>query len=371
MLKVLRKLDIGGEKYPALTGIRAVGASVVFFDHYSPWPDRHITINVMAFFFLLSGFLIVRIYYEKLQFSPEWLSKYFINRFARIYPVYFLLLSVAVILGPAVSGSTLLKNYTLTHGLFHGTPMIIQPSWTLTVEECFYLLAPLFMLLARRRRLAAAFLSACLMFAAALWVSRRGGTFLAPTGFMLDSTFFGHFVEFFGGVWLALTVIGLEKSGTLQSSGRRQTALGVLGVCALIAVMMWIYRRPHLNSMAIILVNNFLIPAPIALLYLGLIRENTLLARALSGRTAGLLGRSSYSFYLLHAPVIAAVTALLPPSGPRLLVSVGLFALIWTLAIALFLGFEEPVNMFIRQKFHSKEAWVGLQATLFRVKNQQ
>jgi peptidoglycan/LPS O-acetylase OafA/YrhL len=369
MLNVLKKLDIGSEKYPALTGIRAVGASVVFFDHYSPWPDRHITINVMAFFFLLSGFLIVRIYYEKLQLSPAWLSKYFLNRFARIYPVYFLLLSVAVLCGPAVTGSALVKNYTLTHGLFHGTPWIIQPSWSLTVEECFYFFAPLFMLVARRRRFTAAFLMACLMFAAALWVSRRGGTFLAPTGFMLNSTFFGHFVEFFGGVWLALTAMGLEKSGTLRSSGQWQTWLGVVGVCALIAVMMLIYARPPLNSMAIILVNNFLIPAPIALLYLGLIRENTLLARALSGKAAGLLGRSSYSFYLLHALVIAAVTALLPPNSPRLLVAMGLFFLIWILAIVLFIGFEEPVNIFLRRKFRSKEGWVGLQATLFRVRN--
>jgi peptidoglycan/LPS O-acetylase OafA/YrhL len=369
MLNVLKKLDIGSEKYPALTGIRAVGASVVFFDHCSPWPDRHITVNVMAFFFLLSGFLIVRIYYEKLQLSPEWLTKYFINRFARIYPVYFLLLSVAVICGPTVSGSALLKNYTLTHGLFHGAPLIIQPSWSLTVEECFYFLAPLFMWVTRRHRFAAAFLIACLMFVAALWVSRLGGTFLAPTGFMLNSTFFGHFVEFFGGVWLALTVIRLEKSGTLQSSSRWQTSLGVIGVCAIIAVMMLIYTRPHLSLAAITLINNFLIPAPIALLYLGLIRENTLPARALSGAAAGLLGRSSYSFYLLHTLVIKAGAALLPPNSPRALVAVGLFVLTWILAIALFVGFEEPVNIFIRRKLRSKEGWVGLQATLFRVRN--
>jgi peptidoglycan/LPS O-acetylase OafA/YrhL len=369
MLNILKKLDIGSEKYPALTGIRAVGASVVFFDHCSPWPDRHITINVMAFFFLLSGFLIVRIYYEKLQLSPEWLAKYFINRFARIYPVYFLLLSVAVIWGPAVSGGVLLKNYTLTHALFHGTPLIIQPSWTLTVEECFYFLAPLFMVVARRRRFAAAFLVACLMFVAALWISRLGGTFLAPTGFMLNSTFFGHFVEFFGGVWLALTIIRLEENGAPRGPGRWQTLLGVIGVCALCGVMMLIYSRPHLNTSAITLINNFLIPAPIALLYLGLIREDTPLARVLSSGTAGLLGRSSYAFYLLHALVIEAAAALLPPNSPRLLIAVGLFFLTWILAIALFVGFEEPVNIFIRRKFRSKEGWVGLQATLFQVRN--
>jgi hypothetical protein len=32
-MSALSKLGLGTEKYPALTGVRAVGASVVFFDH--------------------------------------------------------------------------------------------------------------------------------------------------------------------------------------------------------------------------------------------------------------------------------------------------------------------------------------------------
>src|ERR1041385_3182813 len=92
-------IKIGNEKYPSLTGIRALGASVVFFDHFPFTQGDHIGANVMAFFYVLSGFLIVRIYYEHAELRSKWLSKYFINRFARIYPVYFLLLTVAVILG--------------------------------------------------------------------------------------------------------------------------------------------------------------------------------------------------------------------------------------------------------------------------------
>jgi peptidoglycan/LPS O-acetylase OafA/YrhL len=52
----------------------------------------------MAFFYSLSGFLIVRIYYQRVELKAAWLSKYFVNRFARIYPVYFLLLSIAIFL---------------------------------------------------------------------------------------------------------------------------------------------------------------------------------------------------------------------------------------------------------------------------------
>ncbi len=59
------KLHIGGEKYPALTGVRAIGAMVVFFDHFPFVPESHVVINVLAFFFVLSGFLIVHLYYTE------------------------------------------------------------------------------------------------------------------------------------------------------------------------------------------------------------------------------------------------------------------------------------------------------------------
>src|ERR1700688_3715389 len=83
-MSVLSNMKVGGEKYPALTGVRALGATVVFFDHFPLWPDQHLTLNVMAFFFALSGFLIVRIYYEQAELRRRWLAKYFVNRLARI-----------------------------------------------------------------------------------------------------------------------------------------------------------------------------------------------------------------------------------------------------------------------------------------------
>lgn len=91
-------------KYPALTCIRAVGASVVFYDHFPVWADAHVTLNVMAFFYALSGFLILRIRYEQAQLRLRWLAKYFANRFARIYPVYFRLPSFRTLTGSEKRG---------------------------------------------------------------------------------------------------------------------------------------------------------------------------------------------------------------------------------------------------------------------------
>jgi peptidoglycan/LPS O-acetylase OafA/YrhL len=347
----------GKERYPALTGIRAFGAIAVFFAHFPLRPDWHLIINVMAFFYALSGFLIVRIYHEQAELTRAWLSKYFINRFARIYPVYFLLLTVAVCLQHDSRPTVLLTNYTLTHALFYHEKIILQPSWSLTVEECFYALAPLLMLLARRRGFAAAFALGAGLLAAALAVSQLRIGFLQTPLFVLSTTFFGHFAEFFAGVWLALYVTRLERAGNLQVAGSRRTLTGLAGVSVLSVAMVLIYQHPPLDARAIILINNFLIPAPIALLYCGLIREDTALSRALSCGVSRILGRSSYSFYLLHAPVIdyLSLPLLRALPGHRLALVLGTFVVAWAIAIGLFLFYEEPMNLAIRR-------WAALRA---------
>jgi len=369
-MRAFSKINLGSERYPALTGVRAAGASIVFFDHFPLWPDAHLILNVMAFFYVLSGFLIVRVYYEQAQLRPAWLTKYFVNRFARIYPVYFLLLTIAVLLHGDFRLTVLVKNYTLTHALFHGTPLIIEPSWSLTVEETFYILAPLFMLLARRYNFLVPFALASFLFVVALAVSTLGYSFLGTPQFMLSTTFFGHYCEFFAGIYLALVVIPLERRGvSLSVPGGRRTLAGLAGVSALVIAMVLVYRHTPLNLFAIILINNFLIPLPIALLYWGLLREDTVVARFLATNTLGLLGRSSYSFYVLHILIInfVSIPFLLPIVSSRALCVLLTFTVTWGLSLLLYVCFEEPVNILIRRRFRSKDSWVGMQATLFQV----
>jgi peptidoglycan/LPS O-acetylase OafA/YrhL len=354
-MRALSAIRIGSEKYPALTGVRAFGATVVFFDHFPFWVDSRITLNVLAFFFALSGFLIVRIYYEQAELRRKWLAKYFVNRFARIYPVYFLLLCIAVCIQHDFRPWVLLANYSLTHALFYHMHFFIEPSWSLTVEECFYFLAPLFMVLAKAYNFIAPFVLGCFLLLVALLISTLGIGFLGSPEFVLSTTFFGHFVEFFAGVYLALAVMKLEKKGTIYIWGNKRTMAGLAGVSLLAIAMIIVYRQPTLNFRAVILINNFLIPFPIALLYWGLIRENTVLSRILSSRVSGLLARASYSFYLLHTLIIDYVSIpLVSANGLRPLYVALTFIVTWLIAIFLFLFYEEPANIFIRQKFSSK-----------------
>jgi peptidoglycan/LPS O-acetylase OafA/YrhL len=237
----------------------------------------------------------------------------------------------------------------------------------LTVEECFYFLAPALLILTKRRGFALALALGMLLLPAALIISKLDIGFLETPMFVLSTTFFGHCVEFFAGFYLALALMRLEKQGVVHKPGRRCTLAGLAGVALLIGAMLVVYRHEPLNLHAITLINNFLIPWPIVLLYWGLIREDTVLARFLSGPVAGLLGRSSYSFYLLHTLIISylGVPLMLPHVGYRWLCVLLTFVFTWLLSIALFVLYEEPVNLFIRRKSKSKDRSVGLQETLF------
>ena len=82
--------------FPALTGIRAVAAYMVFFHHFNPlhalkegnlwarllnpvFEEGHIGVSI---FFVLSGFLITVRYYESLNISKRWFFNYLRNRVA-------------------------------------------------------------------------------------------------------------------------------------------------------------------------------------------------------------------------------------------------------------------------------------------------
>jgi peptidoglycan/LPS O-acetylase OafA/YrhL len=92
-------------------------------------------------------------------------------------------------------------------------------------------------------------------------------------------------------------------------------------------------------------------------------REKTVLARFLSANFIGLLGRSSYSFYLLHTLVIDYVgVPFVLPATYRPFGVVCIFVATWLLSVLLFLFYEEPINILIRRKFISKNASIGLRA---------
>jgi peptidoglycan/LPS O-acetylase OafA/YrhL len=367
----------GKERFPALTGVRAIAAFMVFSHHLQlnlkpNWLVglQHTFYWGVTLFFVLSGFLITYQYYEHAALSGRWMRTYFTNRFARIYPVYFLVLTAVILLSGNFNPLYLLQNYTLSQNLFFLIPshgVAIDPSWSLTVEGCFYLLAPFVFLLCRRYKLRVPFLLHLVLLGLVLLTyghdtSLPNDMSLQHTIFpILFGTYFGHLLEFFSGIYLALIILkkekakpGKEKSERrLTASGSKRTIIGIAGICVLMIPLIFATKRDTATQESImIVVNNFLLPLPIALFYYGLVCENSLLRRILSGRLMGLLGRSSYAFYLLHVPVIdylgnAHLRKYFNDAHYNLYVMTMLSITI-ILSVVIFLFFEGPLNHLIR-----------------------
>ncbi|HEV8116282.1 MAG TPA: acyltransferase [Acidimicrobiales bacterium] len=162
---------------PGLDGARAV-ATVAVFSFHALWRTPalqplgrvlgHADIGV-EFFFVLSGFLVVRplVAHAVAGGRPVGFVDFWRKRFARIWPAYLVALGVAVALGigtlDGVGGW--LKHGLLVDSWFDdGGGDGLRVSWTLVVEVAFYAaVLPLaaVLLLAGRRRLDA-WIAACL-----------------------------------------------------------------------------------------------------------------------------------------------------------------------------------------------------------------
>jgi len=345
--------------FPALTGIRALAAFMVYIHHYNPFSveifgkythdffsEFHIGVTI---FFVLSGFLICSRYYEEPNFS---FKNYIIKRFARIYPMYFILTTFTFVFFAIVysqNGWIDLYNYFYNISFLKGFSddlkfTGIAQGWSLSVEELFYFTAPLFFILIKKSNFFLLAIPLFLIGFGLMLVSFFSGMdcngFMKSTNFMLDFTFFGRITEFFVGIGLALVI----RKYTTNFKGF--TYLGLIGIilsiCALVSLK--VEGGFGVDTLTGKVINTLFLPVfGIAPLFLGLIKEKTFVSDFFSTKTLQLLGKSSYIFYLIHLGIF--VTVLNKISNNQLFVFISLNVI----SILLYLYIETPLNKLIRK----------------------
>lgn len=306
---------------------------MVFAHHYNPLPRTLFASDVInegytgvTLFFVLSGFLIAVRYDGALDFK-----EYIKNRFARIYPLYFLLTTLTfVMIGNF--GWVYIANITLIKGFFDDLKFTgISQGWSLTVEETFYFLAPLIFLLIRKNKLA------WLLFVVFLLI---GFAIYRSTDFMLIYTFFGRAFDFFAGIFLA-------KMYQARSGFKFFTWAGVFAILASVVLLAFVRDGAAYGVQTLpgLLIHHMIVPAATALLLFGLLSENTWLQKFLSTPQMQLLGKSSYAFYLVHIGFIAAWLSDIISSNP-----IVLFVLLNCVAIALYYSIERPLRKLLSHR---------------------
>ncbi|WP_157780902.1 acyltransferase family protein [Hymenobacter sedentarius] len=360
--------------YPALTGIRAVAAAMVFFFHYNPLRDaatgeglRHYLYLFLTqwnagvtLFFVLSGFLITHRYRDSLELSGPWLRRYLQNRLARIYPVYLLLTVATFALWHFVGEPFVVAdwwypltaldklvvmgmNLTLTRAYFEHVMFTgVLTAWSLTVEETFYLTAPLVLWSVRRRwqplLLWAAVLPLLGLGLVLFWpASLKYYGFMETPAFLVNYTYFGHAAEFMAGVGLGMWV---ARRPELPRARLPLTLLGSLALVAVLAAGTQMGESPAARFAL-----GLAIAGVVCVLFYGLLSEATLLQRALAWNLVQELGRASYVFYLLHVGVFMSVLDLagVTTLGGRLLA-------VTAASIALYRFVEHPLHLRLKAR---------------------
>lgn len=355
--------EVKKDYFPALTGLRAVAVFLVLIHHFNPFtPERvgwrlhnltaetHIGVTV---FFVLSGFLIGYRYLGK-QLP---LRTYFANRFARIYPLYFLLTTLTfVLLHPESSQSNAsqlteyLLNISFLKGLFQEYVYTgIAQGWSLTVEEMFYASAPLAFWLIRRSWQWLWRLPLVLTVAGVGLVLLSQGKpwhgFFDSFDFLFQFTYLGRAVEFFVGIALAWW---LRQPAAENAAPRYLTYVGLAGTLGCLGGLSLLHG-PVVGDFGVfqpagMFINNVVLPvAGLGPLLWGLVREDTWLRRLLSSPPLLLLGKSSYAFYLIHMGVLQV---LLHRHFANPLVPI---LALYALSILLYWLVEEPLNHWLRR----------------------
>lgn len=275
-------------------------------------------------FMLLSGFLMAHNYIARKQTEPwessRTIGQFWVRRFFRIAPLYYIVLAVALLAGPQMghfretiaqvwpSTATAPERYldqSLTNIVMHVSFLFgfsptyafrtALPDWSIGLEMQFYLFFPFIMILmARLSPIVASGLLIGVCLAIRLFFRDYFHSFPMPAFLAIK------FYVFLIGMWIA------------QARAERTMHIGFLGGVGL--AMMWLY----LERSQVAVARVFLVVGMFYLMNNGTLPGSNALAGAtvglrklLSNRIAMFLGETSYSVYLVHLLVVLPVGGLL------------------------------------------------------------
>ena len=166
-----------GQRLPALDGIRGVAILMVIAAHAAVPQLQALGAAGVTVFFVLSGFLITTILIGHSSEGGGSLRRFYARRARRLLPALALLLvfeaGLRLSTGQSMTPVLLAAGYATNFAAAAGHGSTLDHTWSLALEEQFYLLWPLLLpLVVRRRRAVALVVVAALVSATArvvLW----------------------------------------------------------------------------------------------------------------------------------------------------------------------------------------------------------
>lgn len=351
-----------------ITFTRFIAALSVVFFHYGqsvfpanvPFLFENVTAGPIAvgYFYVLSGFIMAIAYYQTdvNKQKPINKKKYWVARFARIYPVYLIALLMIV----AVKLSVIAENWgqlplqlLLLQSWVPGYPITLNtPGWSLSVEAFFYLTLPFLLIWAYKLGV-----RSLVIFCSFLWVATQllllfalNSPEYAPKTLLHDFIYYNplmHLSSFIAGLLVGIYI----KHNTAHHQSKDNTFLLIVSF-SLIFIFIW--ARPHLENIIgikLAFTNGLLAPVFLYFIYL-LAQDRGIFTKVLSNSWLVLLGEASYSLYILQKPIHGIYDKAVAPrlaltDGQHFYVFVFILILI---SIVSYKYIETPMRKSIRNK---------------------
>lgn len=356
-----------------ITFTRFIAALTVVFFHYGqsvfpaniPFLFENVTAGPIAvgYFYVLSGFIMAIAYYkndetQRVEFNK---TKYWIARFARIYPVYLLALLIIAAAKFKTLGQdweTLPLHLLLFQSWIPGYPITLNtPGWSLSVEAFFYLCFPFLLAWIYKRGI-----KSLTIFAVILWLITQivllvqlNSEAYAPKSLLHDAIYYNplmHVNQFVLGLVCGVFFKNARGNNT-NNSQNNNTGLWLL--LSFIVMFLLIWGRPHLEGLLgikLAFTNGLLAPVFLAIIIF-LANHKGVITKLFSLPFLVLLGEASYSLYILQKPVQGIYDKVIVP---RINLSETLHFYIFVvlliiISIISYKFFETPMRKLINKKF--------------------
>jgi peptidoglycan/LPS O-acetylase OafA/YrhL len=310
---------------PALDGLRGIAIVLVLVHHLTLYrPEQGIDSWIAAvplfgwtgvnLFFVLSGYLITGILLDSRD-SKHYYKSFFARRALRIFPLYYLVLFVAlvllpllpelhrVIVGPYAIPPKLpywlyLTNFSIAdRGMTHGW---LDIAWSLAIEEQFYIVWAVVVFLCPPRWLG-------LLCASILLIEPFGRTYAISRGVEAEDIYVLTFFRL-DALSMGALLAWAQRHGRLPVSPKAMVMTALAGMAGIVAICVdagdswwWNPRMQQVGFTLIALTGAAMLIAAVTR------PESSLWPRMLSAGWLRSFGKYSYCLYLIHLPVMRLV----------------------------------------------------------------
>ena len=340
----------------SLTSLRFIFALMVFGAHcyvIDPLFGTHFFKEGfvgVSFFFILSGFIIAYNYQEKLLAHTTTRRSFWGARFARVYPLHWLTLLLAAVLGGyVVADGTgdwwrhFFASLLLVHSYVPEADYFFSfnsPSWSLCCEQLFYLAFPLLILVAKNgRRMLWLFVACAVLVPIAMS--------LTPEDRIKAYWYVNPIARFPDFILGMLLFEAYRRLRDRTITFRQGTFIEILSIVLFLGFYLYAAEVPKVYRY------SFYYWLPVALVLLSFALQRGAVSRLLSNKYLVIGGEISYSFYLIHLFVLLTYVELQKTYGwgeiPWLISVPVIFGIIVLLSLLSYYHFEKPMNKRIKK----------------------